>query len=300
MVLAVLRNSGALSLEQRRSLEAPTGQTVKAYCVAKQLPLKSVTLDVAPSATLHFVDCDEKTSGKVLLYFHGGGYVHPMSAKAHLPMVHEYAKAANASVALLEYSLSPEVPYPGQLVQAVEALRYLLRSRGPEDVILGGDSAGGNLVLSLVAHLREPCPYADPIEMHGTLAGMLLISPWVGLDYTADSYRTNAERDYLSRKAMQNFNKLWKPKSDEVWCNPLSRPATFWRHIAVNSTLILAGSWEVFLDDIVSFAGRTDGTRTQLVLCPKDVHVGCGIDYAVTGELRSLMARSILEWCRTI
>ena len=63
--------------------------------------------------------------------------------------VQEDLKAADKSTAFLfvEYTLVPHATYPVQFKEAVEALDYVVNDlkRSPSDVILAGDSAGGNM-----------------------------------------------------------------------------------------------------------------------------------------------------------
>ena len=58
-------------------------------------------------------------------------------------------KAAGKNVAFLflEYTLVPYATYPVQIREGVEALDYVLNDleRSSSDVLLAGDSAGGNM-----------------------------------------------------------------------------------------------------------------------------------------------------------
>ena len=65
------------------------------------------------------------------------------------------------------YSLTPVASYPTQLIQAAEALRYIIHGtkRPASSVMLGGDSAGGNLCLGLLLHLSHPHPDIEPISL---------------------------------------------------------------------------------------------------------------------------------------
>ena len=73
----------------------------------------------------------------------------------------------------------------------------MLRGYGARDIILTGDSAGGNLALSLVLKLKE----------QGRLLprGIVLMSPWTDLTSSGKSFETKAEvdpvldRDYIDR-----------------------------------------------------------------------------------------------------
>ena len=97
-----------------------------------------------------------------------------------------------------DYRLAPEHPYPAATEDAMKAWDYLmLLGYGARDVIVAGDSAGGNLALSLVFKLKE--------QQRLLPRGLVLMSPWTDLTSSGDSHRTKAEldpvldADYLER-----------------------------------------------------------------------------------------------------
>lgn len=84
-----------------------------------------------------------------LLYVHGGaffgGSVFNVENGCRL-----LAERADCVVCNIDYSLPPETPYPVPTTQIYEALAYLFRHAGsyridPQNMFIGGDSAGGNL-----------------------------------------------------------------------------------------------------------------------------------------------------------
>jgi acetyl esterase/lipase len=127
------------------------------------------------------------TEDKVILYFHGGGMV-LMSPKTHRALTFEIAQLTKMRVLSVDYRLAPEHPFPAPLEDCVKAYKWLL-SQGikAENVVIAGDSAGGNLTLTTLIKLRDggiPLP-----------AGAVALSP--GTDYT-DKSRTfyeNAKTD---------------------------------------------------------------------------------------------------------
>lgn len=90
-------------------------------------------------------------------------------------------KTANKSVAFLflEYTLVPYGTYPTQFRQAVEAIKYVIKDlrRSPSEILLGGDSAGGNLCLAVLSHLLSPSPDVPELEIDQPLKGLILVAP---------------------------------------------------------------------------------------------------------------------------
>ena len=283
----------------------------------------------APPPTLHLLTPPapaQEESGPTLLYFHGGGFVNPLRGAAHMPFIMRCAAACRAKkVAILEYSLAPEHPYPAQLIQCVAALRYVLQEMrvGPEDIVLAGDSAGGQLVGALLAHLTQPSPYAIPVKIEGRFRAALFVSPFVRLPTSTDvgSYESNMGRDYLSRAQVNGFDAAWKGKKDDIWANlcGFRISGQVWKKVfardsrgLVRKALITVGTAEVFLDCCREFAQEHVGAETirvgrdtdwkgfegkDIVLaeCEGEVHVQVALD-SVVHYHNGVMERAIMSW----
>jgi acetyl esterase/lipase len=122
---------------------------------------------------------------KVILYLHGGAY-YTMSAATHRYITISVSKYTDCRVFAVNYRLAPECRWPGQIHDAVSAyLRLTQDLKIPsENIIFGGDSAGGGLCLATMMYLRDngmPLP-----------CGAILMSPWVDLTMSCDSWETNA------------------------------------------------------------------------------------------------------------
>ncbi len=146
----------------------------------------------------------------VLLYCHGGGY-NTGSLKYARSITNKLAASTSMDVLSFDYRLAPEHPYPAALNDAVKVWDYLMYlGYGARDVILAGDSAGGNLALVLTLMLKE---------QHRILPrGLVLFSPWTDLTRSGRSHRnrnvvdpilteeylTRAIRDYAADADLQD------------------------------------------------------------------------------------------------
>jgi len=94
-----------------------------------------------------------------LVYFHGGGWVWA-NVDTHDRMTREYAAAGPVAVVSVDYSLSPEAKFPTALEECAAVVRFIAE-RGSEwgldsnRILVGGDSAGGNLALATALLLRD-------------------------------------------------------------------------------------------------------------------------------------------------
>ena len=133
----------------------------------------------------------------VILYCHGGGYSAGSCIYART-LTSKLAMSTAMDVLCFDYRLAPEHPYPAAIEDAVRVWDYLmLLGYGARDVIVAGDSAGGNLALALVNKLKAT----------GRLLprGLVLMSPWTDLTCSGKTHETKADVDpvldaeYLNR-----------------------------------------------------------------------------------------------------
>lgn len=124
--------------------------------------------------------------GGALLYLHGGAYLLG-SPRVFRPLTAGLARGGRFTVAVPDYRLAPEHPYPAALDDALASYQALRDARPGQPIYLGGDSAGGHLVLLLLLRLRDrglPLPEAA-----------FVISPWADLRCRQPAHQREAERD---------------------------------------------------------------------------------------------------------
>lgn len=267
-----------------------------------------------PPAVLHEIPLrGNSAQASVLLYFHGGGYKNPLQGLAHVPSARDYSVALGASaVFLLEYSLTPGAQYPTQLQQAVSAVRYLLQTRGldPSQIVVGGDSAGGHLALTLIAHLLRENPKVESLQevmpRGARFRGLCLISPWVSMDTSASryaSYRDYDAVDLVNSARMTRFKELFSPSAD-IWADPSLAGDDFWAQAPVESIIITCGGIEGLRDSIIETwrqlaACEKTGTKLELVVAKGEVHVHLAFDYAL-GLLMCESRKALLHWFKNM
>ncbi|KAG4437813.1 hypothetical protein IFR05_006700 [Cadophora sp. M221] len=312
LVVSFLRSQRSLPFAWTQGTRATTGESVATFCKREKLALRSEVIpggSSSPPSALHFIRLSpgaSKAKPTVLLYLHGGGYVNPVDIQGQLPFALDCAKSVGASdLAGLEYTLAPELKYPGQLEQAVEALRHLLATYSPDQIIIGGESAGGNLLLALLAHIKQPHPSVKALPpLPGKFAAAFAISPWVKATYNSRSFVDNSTYDYISAQGMENATKMWSPEFGEVWSEPIVGGVEFWQHVPVDHLLVTAGSFECFLDDVKEFGEQLNTSKTgeehsvEFFTGEKEVHVQCALDKAV-GIPYGYSASKILNWLET-
>jgi acetyl esterase/lipase len=175
----------------------------------------------------------------ILLYFHGGGYVFG-SPKIYDAMLGHLSKRVGAEAILPKYPLSPETKFPAALNTARAAYDGV-RAQGyrPEQIIIGGDSAGGNLALALLAQLLR--------DGAATPAGAFAFSPVTDMTYSGASISVNASRDViLPAERVVEMAQMFLDGHDPL--DPLVSPihADF---TGAPPAWITVGDTEILLDD---------------------------------------------------
>lgn len=176
---------------------------------------------------------------KIILYCHGGGYTSGTLGYARL-IASRMALATGYEVLAFQYRLAPEHPYPEALEDARLVWEYLMYlGWGARDIILAGDSAGGNLALELALDLRDSqrmLPWR-----------MVLLSPWTDMTASGDSYEECRDLDpLLTRAYIEAVREAYAPGED--WSLPEFSPL-FADLQGLPPTLIQVGGREILRDD---------------------------------------------------
>ena len=177
----------------------------------------------------------------VILYCHGGGYSTGSRVYART-LTTKLAMSTSMDVLSFDYRLAPEHPYPAATEDAMKVWNYLmLLGYGARDVILAGDSAGGNLALSLALQLKA--------QKRLLPRGLILMSPWTDLTASGQSHETKAAIDPVLNAgylAEMTGNYAAKEKLNDPFISPL-----FGDYEGFPPVYIQVGEDEVLLDDSV-------------------------------------------------
>jgi acetyl esterase/lipase len=275
---------GNLDLAQDRYMNGTTTPIYLKFAKDNDFTPESITLPSGAQA--HWFG--SSSVKKVIVYFHGGGYVMPCGP-GHQTWLNDLQKSLGPDVSalLLAYDLAPEHTYPTQLKQAVELLRYLVETEGrnPSDLVLGGDSAGGNLTLAVLSHLAHPHPEIQPLVLASKIQAAMLISPWASLTQTnTPAFVTNAERDMLDARTLNRWSAAFlgdsSPFAGDFYSEPVLAAPDWWTPVAdvVGEVLIWAGDNEILKDGILAFAEKftkgfgAGGGLAHTVVTPKACH----------------------------
>lgn len=198
---------------------------------------------------------------QAVLYCHGGGYTSGNLGYARV-LSAKLAAATGYDVLSFEYRLAPEHPYPAAVEDGLRAWDHLmLTGYGAADVIVAGDSAGGNLALVLCRQLQE--------ENRRLPGALLLFSPWTDMTMSGETYRSEAETDpMLTAEYIQAVRKAYGGERD--FRDPCLSPL-FGTFDGFPPTLIQAGQREILRSDAERLHQSMEAAG---VLCRLEVYEG--------------------------
>jgi acetyl esterase/lipase len=208
----------------------------------------------------------EAPRDKAILYLHGGGF-RLGSVASHRDLIARIADASACRVLAINYRLAPEHRFPAAIEDTLAACHWM-QAQGfkPDDIVLVGDSAGGNLALAGLLSLRQrglPLPVAAA-----------LMSPWTDLTASGTSYASRAEADPIhQRKMILALAKNYLGDDGDPG-DPLASPL-FADLAGLPPLMIQVGDRETVRDDSIQLAERARAAGVEVELQSWDgmIHV---------------------------
>ena len=223
----------------------------------------STQVVVADGINAEWIIPQNPVADKVLLYIHGGGFISG-SCLTHRMHVAKFAQGCNLRSLVFDYRLAPEHPFPAAPNDCVKVYNWLL-SQGyePNNIIVGGESAGATLTLSLLLLIKEnnlPMPNAA-----------FSISPVTDLRCGANSFTYNARKDVAPMGSWTTWTNFYIANSDPT--NPILSPQ-FGKFKGLPPLYICVGTHEIHYDDCVSIAkiAEKDGVKVTLRIWDRMIH----------------------------
>ena len=216
----------------------------------------------------------QKKSARVVLQLHGGGYVGKLINWYRDFAIKQAVMVDAKEIYMVDYRLAPENLYPAALDDAAKVYAELLnRGVDSKNIIVFGDSAGGNLALELSLYLKEknlPQP-----------AMLILLSPWTTLETDLPSRTENADRDLILGR------------TNTVMYSAVSNTPTYGGDLPLNDPrlspiyadlknlppmLIQIGGRELFADEGIELLKRATADELDVTLT---VYAGMSHDFAL-------------------
>lgn len=256
----------------------PHGKATKHCDVHERIVEEMYIYDLAPKQQSgykngHVNGITKKQKRRRLYYFSGGGW-HSAATSEHWVMVAELAvQLPSIDVSLVSYPLVPHSPAPIAFPHIMKTFKKLLQEadEAGEEVILAGDSAGGNIILCITLELlrqdeNATCPVA-----------LMAISPSTDLRRCNPEIPIVEKHDPILRVPfIQSTARRWRGDWDasDPRVSPLLAEVTPFaqRNIKVNG---LFGRYDVLYPDALLFRNKLAeaGVSGEWLDWDKQMHV---------------------------
>jgi acetyl esterase len=183
-----------------------------------------------------------------IVWLHGGGWVLG-ELDVSDAMCRILANSAQATVLSVGYRLAPEHPFPVPLEDCFAALQWASANE-PGPLVVGGDSAGGNLSAVCAVRARDRGGPA--------LAGQLLIYPATDTDLATPSYRQHGSDELpllLGTREMAWFYHHYLPNQAD-WSNPEAAPLRTEDLSGLPPAIVVVAEHDPLRDDSTRYAER--------------------------------------------
>ncbi|POS83284.1 hypothetical protein EPUL_005252 [Erysiphe pulchra] len=212
----------------------------------------------------------EVSSKTTVLYIHGGA-LFLLDPAFYRNMTQRIAKLTKGRCFSVRYRLAPQNPFPAPLLDVLLVYMSLLYPPpdsyhtpvSPSDIVIAGDSAGGNLSYALLQLILEVQRSSVKIMWYGeervlpVPGGVACLSPWLDITSSLPSNITNQPFDYLPKHELQfKSSGIWPadpPRkymyaNDSLVSHPLVSPVTGinW---SGSCPVYVAVGWELLADE---------------------------------------------------
>jgi acetyl esterase/lipase len=197
----------------------------------------------------------DAAAGQALLHCHGGWF-NWGTAEAFRHLVGHIAARARTEAFVPDYRLAPEHPFPAGL-NDVEAVYDGLVAAGARRIVILGDSAGGNLALSLLSILAGRSDTVKP-------AGAVVLSPVTDLTLSGASWESRAAADpYFTRPQVVELVRSYLAGHDPA--DPLASPL-YASLVGLPPMRLHVGDDEMLLDDATRYTERAVAAEVDATL----------------------------------
>jgi acetyl esterase/lipase len=221
-----------------------------------------------------------------IIYFHGGGYYLPMF-KEHWPLVAALVEATGASISVPLYHVVPEHDYRPANAQADAVYEAIKAEWGDDRIALCGDSAGGNMTVSLALQRRDAGKSLP--------ARLIPFAPWLDMAMKDEAARTVEPHDVLlDIDSIRLLGEWWAGDRgvDHPHASPLYADLS-----GLPPMAIFQGMHDVFCIDARTFAAKAAaaGVPTRLYEYEGAPHVYMALTFTREAKDTFALIRDFLE-----
>ncbi|EXJ72761.1 uncharacterized protein A1O5_03908 [Cladophialophora psammophila CBS 110553] len=292
---------------QLQYIGAPFSTIYEKWCKDAGVTPEFVTLKSGCKA---FWVGDPSTANYVCVYYHGGGFSLD-GDDTHIKFWHGVQndlKANNVSIAFLflEYSLVPHATYPKPIYEAIEAVKYVMEDlkRPASEIMLAGDSAGGNMCLGVLSQIMHPYSEFPELKLADgeKLKGIMAVAPWTSFNLDWESEKRNRHRDIVTTHAGGKWSGDYLAGQPTTpFAEPLTAPAEWWKDAKVEHFLVVSGGNEILHDSIGAWVEKYKSVNPDSithVVGQNEAHIAPIIHLRFNDTAETEQGQAIKSWLK--
>jgi epsilon-lactone hydrolase len=190
----------------------------------------------------YWIVTPQSSQEKVLLFFHGGLF-NMGSTHSHQDLCQRLSRTTGCSIFSVDYRLAPQHPFPAALEDCLDSYLWLVEEGfQPQDIVLTGISAGGNLALSTLLALKR--------EGEQLPQGVVGLSPILDLTFPVVYQHLKDVQDWISYDSLDKLigSYLWGQNPTNFLLSPVYGDLE-----GLPPIFLQAGSCELLLCDVNRF-----------------------------------------------
>lgn len=198
--------------------------------------------------------------GRTMFYLHGGGWV-GRTLDTYDNFCRRVCRHTKTTVYSIEYRKAPETPFPGAIEDGIDVIKYLVDHTGldQDHLILCGDSAGGNMAISIAYLLQQTIRFQK----------LLALYPPLSADFDYPSFARYGKGYIIEKEVISWMRNQYLPHKDS-YSNVLASPLSHQTLDFLPRTMITIGGRDPLQDHVKAFRDRMVNEGQPLVFYEYD------------------------------
>lgn len=195
---------------------------------------------------------------KIIMFTHGGGWIQG-NLETHDYLCRKIANILQIKVLAIDYRLAPENPFPIPLNDIFSVYSWCDKNQEYNDIIISGDSAGGNLCAALCIKLNDFNDINKPYQQ-------LLFYPALSNTFQSSSFKVFKDITALPKSGVLFFYSQYVGKScleTDILSNKLVYPILEDNMSIFPKTTVISAECDVLLDENLQFIEKLKNSEIK-------------------------------------
>lgn len=199
-----------------------------------------------------------KNSEIAIIYIHGGGWS-TGNIDTYTTECNNLSNKTNTTVISLSYRLAPENKFPKGLEDCYELTKMIVKNKKYKEIILMGDSAGGNLAVCVAIKALQTKEFK--------INKQILLYPSLQSNYSNNTKYKSIEKngkDYLlTQNNLIDYMNFYVNDENDL-LDPLVSPLYYKKLNKMPKTLILVGDKDPLVDENIEYSKKLKDCKIKI------------------------------------